>query len=165
MIIALIALWLRGLGSGAGIQAERCTLTTWLTKHQGDSALRVVAADSLDHRLESLGRTGPWVPPSVTLQGIGAEIVVLAIVDSLGTVISTDPQEIHISRYQGGLSPEEIRRWTPLFDTSTVRYLRGQRYAPPTHRGSRVTVMYCVTVRFTPIPDGKKFNVGVSATP
>jgi hypothetical protein len=128
--------------------------------------LGLVATSNLDKEFRSEGRTGsPVPPPDQTLRGIGAEVVIATTIDSSGNVLAADPQAITINRYQGGVSSEEIRRWTPQFDSAAVRYVRGVRYSTPTSNGSKVAAFACVTVHYIPMPEGKKFNVSISSTP
>jgi hypothetical protein len=166
--LLLATLWLSSLVSRAGElqQINGCALSAWLAAHPADSSLHLVSADSLDRELQSQGPIGPLPPPPPqTLRGIGADVVVATTIDSLGDLISTDLQATRISRYQGGVSPEEIRRWTPQFDTAAVQFLRGQRFWPPQRAGASVAAFDCVTVHFTPTPRGKRFSVSIGATP
>jgi hypothetical protein len=148
------------------LDGETCSVARWLSNHPSDSALALVLADSLDDTLRSQGPKGPLTPPPlVTLRGIGGEVVLGTVIDSLGNVISTDPLRVRITRWQAGVSPDEIRRWTPQFDTAAVMYVRNRRYALPRRKGRAVYAFLCVTVRYEPIPVGNRFNVAVSARP
>jgi hypothetical protein len=165
VLILLTTLALYPFTPGASRQAVGCTVPSWLAKHPADSSLGLVAGNNLDNELRSQGTRSSVPPPDQTLRGIGADVIIATIIDSSGIVVSTDPQAITISRYQGGVSPEEVRRWTPQFDSAAVLYLRGVRYSSPTSNGSKVVAFHCVTVHYTPIPAGKKYNVSVSSTP
>jgi hypothetical protein len=166
--LLFVTLWLVPFAprSGGIPQAAPCTLPSWLSGHPADSVLHLVSADRLDHEPASLGPTGPLPPPPVsTLRGIGAEVMVAMTMDSLGNLIATDPQATHISRYQGGVSPDEIRRWTPEYQAAAVQFLRAQHFWPPKSKGASVSALVCMTVHFTPTPVGKRFSVSVGATP
>jgi hypothetical protein len=166
LLVLLTGLWIKSDRVQRVPQIETCGVGAWLAQHPADSGLRLLPADSLDDTLHSRGPKGPLTPPpNQTLQGIAAEIVLATIIDTSGNVMSTTPLRTRISRWQAGVSPDEIRRWTPQFDTAAVRLVRNQQYPSPTSKGNRVNALLCVTVRYEPIPAGKRFNVKVSARP
>ena len=166
LFVVLAGLWLNSDGLQRAPQAETCSVELWLAQHPADSSLKLFPVDSLDSTLHSQGPKGPpFPPPAQTLQGIGSEIVLATTIDSSGAVIATTPLRTRITRWQAGVSPDEIRRWTPLFDRAAVKLVRNQQYPPPTSKGSKVNVFLCVTVRYEPTPAGERFNVIVSARP
>lgn len=166
LLIVLSGFWISVARFERVAQGEACSVATWLIQHPADSSLRLLPADALDDTIRSQGPKGPLIPPPArTLQGIAGEIVLATTLDSSGSVISTIPLRTRITRWQAGISPDEVRLWTPEFDTVAVKLVRNQQYPSPTSKGNKVNAFLCVTVRYDPFPVDNGFQVMVRTTP